>query len=367
MTRPALVTVVIPTYNYGIFLEDAVSSAAQQDYEALEILVVDDGSTDNTGEVLERLRRQIPALRVITTAHLGVSNARNVGTQAAKGTYVAYLDADDIWHPTKIEKQVAALEAHAGDPEWVAVYSLFRIIDREGVITDSAPAFETRGYCFANHLIVNHIGNGSGMLVRRDVVLEIGGFDTKYALCEDIDLQLRILKHYKIEVVREYLVGYRHHKKSATTRHVEMAQAVTETIDRHASDPQIPQSLRDATRVSSYRYVWHKYLRGQHYRSAIQVLLKALWAEPFATMDDISQRFRGAFRRRARLAYQALSLKEETTELPLFLATSPLAGVSEKEPKPQARISKRFACFDKLLYERFVNPGLKKGRCPKRH
>lgn len=349
-----LVTVVIPTYNYGVFLEGAIRSAASQSYPHIEIIVVDDGSTDDTQAILLRLEAEISNLHNIKTAHLGVSNARNVGTKAARGTYVAYLDADDLWHPSKIAKQVAAIEAHGGDPEWAAVYCLFRTVDRHGRLIGSAPAFETRGYCFASHLIVNHLGNGSSLMVRKDIALAVGGFNPAYSLCEDIDFQLRILRHYKLELVREYLVAYRNHKGSATKNHVKMAEAFTDTMKRHTSDPQIPQELRKAAMQAAHRYVWNKYTRGGQHLKGWLTLLKAIIGEPRQTFADLANLTDGYIRRRIRRRFPSATQTLEF-EKPPFLSVSPVYGLPLEEPPYQARISAQFQKYDEYLYKRFVS------------
>ena len=108
--RPASVTVIIPVYNGEEFVERTVRSAAGQTYPELRILAVNDGSTDGTEAILARLAAEVANFSYVTTPNGGVARARNTGTEMADSTYVAYLDADDLWHPTKIAKQVAALQ-----------------------------------------------------------------------------------------------------------------------------------------------------------------------------------------------------------------------------------------------------------------
>lgn len=355
MTRQPLVTVVIPTYNYGSFVEEAVRSAAAQSYPNIEIIVVDDGSTDDTSARLKRLQQEMPALQVLTTEHQGVSHARNHGTRAGRGLYVAYLDADDLWHPTKIEKQALALGKHANDPEWAAVYCLFRPISKDGKIFGSAPAVEMRGYFFARHLVINPIGNGSGMLIRRDAILEIGGFDPSLTHCEDLDIQLRLSKRYKIELVREYLVGYRQHRNSASTKHLEMADAVMEVASRHTIDSAVPDELRKAAFAAADRYLWYKYFQGGSALKGFQTLLRALMAEPAATFDNLMVRAAPSIRRRMSSLGNMISPRRLTT-MPHFFEVEPTDGVTRHEPPAYARLSARLKKFDSLMYEHFVQP-----------
>ncbi len=105
-----LCTIVIPAYNAGIWIERTLKSAAQQNYPNLEILVIDDGSKDNTRMLAEAMAAVDDRFRVISIPNGGVANARNVGIREASGEYVAFLDADDLWHPDKIRLQVEAME-----------------------------------------------------------------------------------------------------------------------------------------------------------------------------------------------------------------------------------------------------------------
>ncbi|WP_369726014.1 glycosyltransferase family 2 protein [Bradyrhizobium sp. LLZ17] len=113
-----LVSIVIPAYNAERFIARTLASAQAQTYEKLEIIVIDDGSTDNTRSVVEAIAATDKRLELISTPNRGVARARNLGIENARGPYVAFLDADDLWHPTKIARQVEALDTHRSDPSW---------------------------------------------------------------------------------------------------------------------------------------------------------------------------------------------------------------------------------------------------------
>lgn len=221
-------TVVIPAYNMEQFVERSIRSALAQTYADLDVLVIDDGSIDRTLEIATRLAEHEARLRVFTFPNGGVARARNRGTELAEGTYVAFLDADDLWHPTKIEKQIAALAALPADEGWVGCYALFRMIDEDDRIVGSGYGRGWRGDFFFDHLLVNNIGNGSSLLVRRDAALEVGGHDPAYAErnitgTEDFDFQLKLLLRHRLEVVPEYLVGYRLHPRQMSADQSRMA------------------------------------------------------------------------------------------------------------------------------------------------
>ena len=105
-----MVSVIIPTYNYGKYIMEAIESILSQTHQDFEILIVDDGSTDNTKSIVTRIAS--PKIRYIITEHFGIAHARNVGIQNSKGNYIAWLDADDIWTQEKLEKQLEYLMKH---------------------------------------------------------------------------------------------------------------------------------------------------------------------------------------------------------------------------------------------------------------
>ncbi len=105
-----LVSVVIPAFNASTYIERTLRSVMRQTYAALEIVVVNDGSTDHTAKLVEQIAASDSRIRLLSTPNRGVAAARNTGIEASSGRFVAFLDADDLWHPTKIEKQVNALK-----------------------------------------------------------------------------------------------------------------------------------------------------------------------------------------------------------------------------------------------------------------
>jgi glycosyltransferase involved in cell wall biosynthesis len=307
------VTVVIPVYNGEDFLERAVRSAANQTHPQTRVLVINDGSTDASAVVLDRLVAELQNVRYVTIPNGGVANARNKGIALADTAYVAFLDADDIWHPTKIAKQVAALQRHAGDDSWAACYTLFRRIDADDRLFDNGPLHAARGDIFLQHLRCNHVGNGSNLLVRRDAALAIGGFDSSYAArriggCEDFDFQLRLLKRYKLEVVPEYLIGYRLHDGCMSRNHRAMALGYLATIESALDDPRVTKRIRRKALGSAHDFAWWRLVRSGSPGAGMRSLLAYLRVYPIAGVPRIGFRllrlmlnlFRRPFRETAR-------------------------------------------------------------------
>jgi glycosyltransferase involved in cell wall biosynthesis len=223
-----LVSVVIPAFNASDTILEALESVSQQTYRNLEIVVVDDGSTDGTSALVQHHQQRDARVRLIQKPNGGVASARNAGIRSSLGAFVAFIDADDLWHPTKIAKQMTALLA--GGPETALVYSPFRVIDIDGKVLSSSRRFGASGWVLYRHFHANLVGNGSSILVRKEVLEELGGFDPRLREagaegCEDLLLQLRIAARYRFAEVSEYLVGYRRRPGSMSSNAEQMIRS----------------------------------------------------------------------------------------------------------------------------------------------
>ncbi|MBB3595802.1 glycosyltransferase involved in cell wall biosynthesis [Rhizobium sp. BK529] len=306
-----LVSVVIPAFNASTFIERTLRSATRQTYPALEIIVVDDGSTDDTADLVKQSAMIDPRIRLLRTPNRGVSAARNTGIEASSGQFVAFLDADDLWHPTKIEKQIDALNGLSS--QWAAVYVLHYVIDRDDEIIRPGASNIARGYIYARHLNFKYIGNGSALLVRRDAALEIGGFDSSYAAagiggCEDLDFELRLAARYWIEVVPERLVGYREYPGNMSSNHAQMGQGALEVIKRSlAANPQLPKYAAKSAVALTQKYAFRQYRKARNLR----LTLASAWA---ILQDDPRFIFRFVWHSCLRLIKRRLNLKATTAQ-----------------------------------------------------
>ena len=209
-----VVSVIIPIYNCARYLPEAIDSVLAQTYRAFEIIVVDDGSTDNTQEVLAPYGDQI---RVIRQANAGRGAARNAGILAARGDYIAFLDADDLWLPQKLEKQMALFGSR---PEADWVYSDYRpfgqVSARVGSrlqMLESQPPPE--GAILRRVLADWSITWTGTVLVRAECFGEIGLFDTSLPVAQDGDMWLRIASRFQAACANEVLALYRRHDSQA--------------------------------------------------------------------------------------------------------------------------------------------------------
>lgn len=196
------VSVIIPTFNRASVIERAIDSVHRQSYPHVEIVVVDDGSVDDTVARLER--RQRSGLRILVNhGNFGPARARNLGIAASSGDFVAFLDSDDTWEPWKLEAQMACFERGATDLG--AVYCGRRIKLADGETIDIEPGI--RGRIFAELRRRNFIPLPT-LLLRRDALQAVGAFDPSLPACEDWDLVLRLAKRYSFDVVSRPAVHY---------------------------------------------------------------------------------------------------------------------------------------------------------------
>lgn len=203
MSNDPSVSVIIPTYNRSDILTQSIDSVLEQTYTDFELIVVDDASTDDTREVVATYDdERLTYVRHETNRH--VSAARNTGIEHASGDFVAFLDDDDEWVPAKLAKQVSLLQ---DCPSSVGmVYCWLDYLDGEEVVNEYRPTLS--GDIFQHTLAAQPIGNASTLLVRREVIEDIGGFDESLPRGNDGDFIRRVTRKYEVDYVPEVLVRY---------------------------------------------------------------------------------------------------------------------------------------------------------------
>jgi glycosyltransferase involved in cell wall biosynthesis len=221
------VSVIVTTYDYGRFLAGALDSVLSQTFGDLEVIVVDDGSTDGTEAVVAPYLAE-PRLRYEWTAHVGASRARNIGIRLAQAPLIAFLDADDRWLPHKLERQLAVFRA---DPELGVVYGRRLMIDEEGYPFEHAQPPHHRGRVLPELFRRNFVCFSSGV-VRREVFDDVGVFDEELPLAMDYDLWLRVALRYPFDFVDEPVVLYRTGHANLSRRSLERSRVVGRIMRR---------------------------------------------------------------------------------------------------------------------------------------
>jgi glycosyltransferase involved in cell wall biosynthesis len=198
-----LVSVVIATFNTGRYLPQAVQSVLSQTYSNVEILIIDDGSTDDTAQIIRRWE-QDERVRVYRQPNGGQAQARNRGVALSKGQYVAFLDADDEWLSHKLSRQMPLFT----NPQVGVVYSEYECMDAEGRALPKPPTRMYRGRVTAALLIDNFVSFQTAV-VRRECLERHGAFDESVRMGDDYDLWLRLSAHYEFDYIPQPTARYR--------------------------------------------------------------------------------------------------------------------------------------------------------------
>jgi glycosyltransferase involved in cell wall biosynthesis len=266
------VTVIIPTYNRADLLSEALESVFRQTYRDYEIIVVDDGSTDDTPRITEQYKDKITVIR---QTNGGRSRARNAGIAAARGRYIAFLDDDDLWVPRKLEQQVRILEENPT----VGLVSCSVHLTREGSPTRTWSQTTPSGLdAWTEQLVLGDgVHNPSTLLIRKDILCRIELFDPNVEPCEDWDLLIRLaFRGVRLHHIEEPMVEYRLHQENSILDLDRMNEARISILKKVFSSPQTPSALIakrryylgrwwtqigcDSYRLSKFRKACHMWL-----------------------------------------------------------------------------------------------------------
>jgi glycosyltransferase involved in cell wall biosynthesis len=230
------ISVVITTYNYGAFIKEAVDSVLNQTLAIIEIIIIDDGSRDNTKDIVAEFND--PRIMYCYQKNQGQPKAKNRGICESSGELVAFLDADDVWLPSKLAKQVALFS----NPEVGVVYSRRKWIDPSGKIISGNERALRKG-SILNYIFVDNFICFSSSVLRRSYLEEVGYFDESLPMGIDYDLWIRLASVCKFDFVEEPLVLYRtgHANLSKNTlKRYECAQAI---MRKNLSDPKVRDAM----------------------------------------------------------------------------------------------------------------------------
>ena len=279
-----LVSAIVPAYNAARFITPTLESILSQTYQNIEVIVVDDGSKDETPEIVRQFAAKDSRVTLIQQANAGVAAARNCAIQNSKGEFVAAIDADDIWYPQKIEKQIQCMLQ--ADPEVGLVYTWSAHIDEEGAFTGGLNAGDREGSILMDLVYRDFIGNGSVPLFRRTCLEKIGGYnkslrDRGAQGCEDWDIALRVAELYEFRVVPEILVGYRQAFGSMSSLGTVMEQSYHLTVEYiKRKHPEIPEIIYRWSQAEFYYYLAQGARQGGNQWRALTCMLKAAKLDP---------------------------------------------------------------------------------------
>lgn len=276
-----LVSVIIPAYNAEKFIARTLESIISQTYQNIEVLVINDGSQDQTVNIIKSFAEDDPRIILLQQPNSGVAIARNLGIAKAKGEFIAPIDADDIWYPENLEKQVNRIIK--ADQSVGLVYAWSVDINENDHLTGGFHVAEYEGKVYLPLLYHNFIGNGSAVLVRKSSFEKIGGYnyeqlkDENSHGSEDWELYLRIAEYYEFAVVPEFLIGYR--KSSLSTSYQDQSMAKFYQLVMQMSQgkyPNIPDKIYRWSGSNFYLYLAYQSVHAQKYVESLLWLKKSL-------------------------------------------------------------------------------------------
>lgn len=287
-----LVSVIIPAFNAEAFIADTLDSVLAQTYSSLEVIVTDDGSTDRTVEIVDFYRSTDSRVALIKQKNAGVAAARNLAIQAARGEFIAPVDADDIWYPQKLERQMQVMLQSDENVGLVYAWSVY--INEDGSLTDVCQINNVEGELFIPLLHGNLLGNASSALIRRACFERIGGYKSELKEqnaqgCEDWDMYLRIAEHYEFRVVPELLVGYRQVLGSMSFDYDKMMRSCELVLlEMQQQHPEIPDKVFRWTRSN---FNWYLALRSDQQSDRLKTISYLLQAACLDYMPLLRPRY----------------------------------------------------------------------------
>ena len=280
-----LISVVIPVYKGEAHIAQSIDSALEQDYQHIEIIIINDGSPDDSHKVIKGYLSD-PRVHYIEQDNAGVANARNTGINSAKGEFIALLDQDDIWLPNKLAAQVEHLNRH---PNCALIHSQIGFINGDGDLTPNpswAWVNDTGANAFENLFDHNCIATFMA-LIRKDALNEVGMFRESLAPADDWDLWLRIASKYEVGFIPEVSGYYRVHANNESNNYLRMQLAevavIENIINEFTCSKNLPGStVRNLKRFHLYHSTAALYARAQDYHSSRSFLRKAIKVRPLA-------------------------------------------------------------------------------------
>jgi glycosyltransferase involved in cell wall biosynthesis len=250
-----IISVIIPVYNGENTIRTAIESVLKQSFSNIELIVIDDGSTDSTLEIINNIND--PRLEIFSYPNAGLAASRNRGIEKASGDFISFIDADDLWTPDKLEVQYLALQNH---PETSIAYSWTDYIDESGNFIKSGRREKFSGYVYQQMLVSNFLENGSNLLAARKVFQEVGGFDESLNAAEDWDMCLRLSAQYKFVCVEKVQILYRLSLNSMSANLIKQESASLTVINRAFNYHQsIPFQKSKSLSISLlYKYLFFK-------------------------------------------------------------------------------------------------------------
>ncbi|MEM8828953.1 MAG: glycosyltransferase, partial [Cyanobacteria bacterium P01_G01_bin.19] len=285
----SLISIIIPAYNASDTISKTVNSVLNQTYQNWELIIINDGSTDNTFDLVNQLTD--PRIKAHDYPNAGVAEARNQGIKIARGDYLAFLDADDWWTEDKLALQIQAL---VDNPQAGVAYSWTYFIHEQTEKCFPSKAVYHQGNVLSQLLENNFLAHGSNPLIRRQAIAQTGCFDSSFPHCADWDYYLRLAMNWDFVVVPKHQIYYRQSANSMTAKIAAIEQQLILMLEKtYCRLSEIEQLQKNKSLAWIYRYCTQQYLEyGKDFssiRDAISYLFKALQYYPPIISEKYTQ------------------------------------------------------------------------------
>ena len=273
MNKNPAVSVIIPTYNRAHLVGRAIQSVLNQTYQDFEIIVVDDGSIDNTEEIVNSFDDK--RIRYIKhKKNKGAAATRNTGIKNARGEYIAFQDSDDEWLSEKLDEQIKIFKNESNNPG--AVYCGVTYIDKKGNSINKKWYPKKKGNIYEDLLYKNCVGGCSNVIVKKECFNQVGLFDENFLLCQDIDMWIRIARCYRFSFAKSCLVKYRIHADNRSKNHNLMIKNINRIQEKYYSELR----KRPCSYSRRYFFIGNMLCHLERIREGQSYLLKAISIYP---------------------------------------------------------------------------------------
>jgi glycosyltransferase involved in cell wall biosynthesis len=286
--RPEI-SVIMPVLNGEQFIHPAILSVLNQSFKNFELIIIDDGSTDNTAEIVKSYSFD-ERVKYFYQDNTGLSGARNTGISLSQGDYVAFIDCDDIWYPKKIELQLKSMKKN---PKAGLSFGWISYIDERDRFI-GYKEYRIYNNFYENLILGNYVDNGSVPLIKRECFDKIGYFDPTIA-GEDWDMWIRIAREYEFVCVNDYLVKYRIYSFSMSKNYKKMIEGLLTILNREFLYPAFPiNNIKRKAYAYRYFYSFGVARNLLEYKDAIKYLFKALSLYPELLLEG--EKLNGIFK-----------------------------------------------------------------------
>lgn len=278
------VSVIIPTYNRAKYLSEAIDSVLAQVYQDFEIIIVDDGSTDNTRNIVEKYVKNFPEkIRYFFQEKKGSSAARNNGIRNAKGEYIAFLDSDDKWLSEKLEKQMKLIK----NEDVGFVYSN-AYVENNGKMTSrikpTSAVLDFYGlFCEGKSIVM------STVLIKKEYLKKVGMFDESLQVAVDHDLLARVLLDYKVKHLNEPLAIYREHLNNVSSDMERMNKNGIMICEKFLKEKKVPRRIVLKKLAYKYYMLGKLYYENKKYKEATKAIGSAIITFPLVGLNFVSE------------------------------------------------------------------------------